>query len=151
MELCFIIAFYFSLFSLPRIFSKIDLFEKEKSQGGGIVLVPIGKVNKEAIERLKDDLGRLFNKKVFIGKGMPKPDYAFDRNRDQYLSTAILNTLKKQKEYNTYEKILGVIDYDLYVSQLNFIFGEASGKVAVISLTHLRQGFYGLPDDKELF
>lgn len=117
----------------------------------GIVLVAVGRVDEEALEGLKDSLSKVFNRQVFIAKEMPEPDYAFDKKRNQYLSTAILNTLMKQKEYNVYEKVLGVVDHDLYVPQLNFVFGEASGKVAVISLTRLRQGFYGLPEYKELF
>ncbi|MEW6162013.1 MAG: archaemetzincin family Zn-dependent metalloprotease [Nitrospirota bacterium] len=151
MKLGFIIASCSGLFHLPRIFLNVDSFAKERNQGAGIVLVPVGEVNKEAIERLKNHLGKIFNKKVFIGKAMPEPDYAFDKKRNQYLSTAILNTLIKQKGYNAYEKVLGVVDHDLYVPRLNFVFGEASEKVAVISLTRLRQGFYSLPEDKELF
>lgn len=123
----------------------------EKNEVSGIVLVSVGEVDKEAFDGLKDDLGIIFNKKIFIGKIMPKPDEAFDKKRNQYLSTAILNTLIKQKEYNAYEKVLGVIGHDLYVPPLNFVFGEASRKVAIISLTRLRQGFYGLPENKELF
>ncbi len=120
-------------------------------QRTGIVLVPIGEVNKEAIERLKDDLGKIFDRMIFIGNLMPEPDYAYDKKRKQYLSTSILNKLKNQKEYNAYEKVLGILDHDLYVPQLNFVFGEASREVAIISITRLRQEFYGLPEDKELF
>lgn len=42
---------------------------------------------------------------------------------------------------------------DLYVHGLNFIFGQAElgGHFAVISLTRLRQSFYGLPEDKKIF
>jgi len=34
---------------------------------------------------------------------------------------------------------------------LNFVFGEATTKAAVISLTRLRQSFYKLPEDREIF
>jgi len=49
--------------------------------------------------------------------------------------------------------LLGVADVDLYVPSLNFVFGEAdpSDRVAVISVTRLRQSFYGLRDDTALF
>ncbi|NWF52939.1 MAG: archaemetzincin family Zn-dependent metalloprotease [Nitrospirae bacterium] len=117
----------------------------------GIVLVSVGKIDRETIEALKDNLSRVFNRRVFIGKEMPEPHYAFNKKRNQYLSTAILNAIKEQKEYAPYERILGIVDHDLYVPELNFVFGEASTKVAVISLTRLRQGFYGLPEDSNLF
>ena len=57
----------------------------------------------------------------------------------------------EKKEYAIYEKILGIIDQDLYVPKLNFVFGEASRRVAIISLTRLRNEFYSLPKDQTLF
>jgi len=117
----------------------------------GIVLVSVGKVNKEAIEILRNDLSKVFNKPVSIGKEMPEPDYAFNKRRNQYLSTAILKTIAEQEEYASYEKILGIVDHDLYVPELNFVFGEAGRKVAIISLARLRQEFYNLPQDQNLF
>ncbi len=49
--------------------------------------------------------------------------------------------------------LLGVIDQDLYVPELNFVFGEADvlGRIAVIGLPRLRQEYYGLDPDPELF
>jgi archaemetzincin len=117
----------------------------------GIILVPIGEVDKKVIEVLKNDLNKVFNRQILIGKEMPEPDYAFNKKRKQYLSTSILMALMEQKEYTYYEKILGIIDHDLYVPDLNFVFGEASQKVAVISITRLRQEFYNLPQDQTLF
>jgi archaemetzincin len=128
-----------------------DLFAKERSHHMGIVLVPVGEINQQVIEVLKNDLSKVFNKPVSVGKGMPEPDYAFNKKRNQYLSTAILNAITEQKEYTPYEKILGIVDHDLYVPELNFVFGEASRRVAAISLIRLRQEFYNLPQGQSLF
>lgn len=127
------------------------LFGKDKDDGTGIVLVAIGKVDKGIIESLKTDLNKIFNRRIMIGKGMEEPDYAFNKKRNQYLSSAILDTLLEQKEYAPYEKILAMIDHDLYVPELNFVFGVATNRGAIISITRLRQEFYGLPKDKSLF
>jgi archaemetzincin len=116
-----------------------------------ILLVPVGEIDKKVIERLQSDLGKIFNKQVEAGQGMPHPDYAYNKKRNQYLSTAILKTLMEQKEYMAYGKVLGVVDQDLYVPELNFVFGEAGQKAAVISLTRLRQEFYRLPQDQNLY
>src|SRR4030042_6320501 len=116
-----------------------------------ILLVAIGEVDHKVIETLKYDLNRVFKKKVLMGKGMPQPDYAFNKKRNQYLSTAILKAMMEKKEYTTYEKILGIIDHDLYVPRLNFVFGEAGSKAAVISLTRLRQEIYHMPEKHPLF
>lgn len=51
------------------------------------------------------------------------------------------------------EKVLGVVDRDLYTPGLSFVFGQASlgGKACLIALARLRQEFYGLPEDEKLF
>jgi len=128
-----------------------ELFAKEGNQEMGIVLVAIGAVDKNVMDWLKNDLSTVFNRRITVGKGMRDPDYAFNKKRNQYLSTAILNAVMEQKEHSPYEKILGIVDHDLYVPELNFVFGEASRKTAVISLTRLRQTFYHLPEDQNLF
>jgi archaemetzincin len=92
----------------------------------GIALVTVGEVDQTIIEILKEDLKKIFGKQVWVGKGMPVPHYAFDKKRNQYLSTMILNALMNKKECIAFEKILGIVDHDLYVPELNFVFGEAS-------------------------
>ena len=129
----------------------MGLLAKERTQEMGIVLAAIGEIDRNVMDWLKNDLSQVFNKQVFVGKGMPEPDYAFDHKRKQYSSTAILNAIMKQREYAPSGKILGIVDHDLFVPELNFVFGEASSKAAVISLTRLRQTFYRLPQDQNLF
>jgi len=133
------------------ICSSIDLVAKERDLKMAIVLVGVGEIDQEVVKVLKGDLNKIFGKQVWVGKGMPEPHYAFNKKREQYLSTVILNALMNEKEYKASEKILGIVDHDLYVPELNFVFGEASQRVAVISLTRLRQEFYNLPQDQSLF
>jgi archaemetzincin len=128
-----------------------ELFAKERNQEMGIVLMAVGEIDRNVIDWLKNDLNKVFNKQVSTGRGMPEPDYAYDNKRKQYLSTAILNGIMEQKEYPPYEKILGIVDHDLFIPELNFVFGQASRKAAVISLTRLRQKFYHLTEDQNLF
>ncbi len=134
-----------SLFFIPGVFSL------EGNRKMGILLVPVGKVEQRILERLRNGLPKVFNQEVSIGKELPVPEDAYHKKRNQYLSTKILRTLMEQKEFTPYEKVLGVVDRDLYVPELNFVFGEASERVAVISLTRLRQEFYHLPEDPPLF
>ncbi len=49
--------------------------------------------------------------------------------------------------------MLGIVDVDLYVPKLNFVFGETDVAygVCVISLVRLRQEFYGLKKTKTSF
>jgi len=128
-----------------------ELFAAGRDPKMGILLVAVGEVDQKVLQILREDLNKVFKKPVWVGRGMPEPDYAFNKKRNQYLSTMILNALTKEKEYASYEKILGIVDHDLYVPDLNFVFGEASQRVAVISPTRLRQEFYNLPEDRNLF
>jgi archaemetzincin len=133
------------------LFFNTNLYAKERNHEMGIVLVAVGEIDRDVMDWLKNDLPKVFNREVQIGEGMSEPDHAFNKKRKQYLSTAILNTILEQKEYAPCEKILGIVNHDLYVPELNFVFGEASRKAAVISLTRLRQTFYHLPEDQNLF
>lgn len=63
----------------------------------GIALVTVGEVDQDIIETLKKDLNRIFGKQVWVGKGMPTPHTAFNKKRNQYLSTMILNALMNEK------------------------------------------------------
>ncbi len=46
-----------------------------------------------------------------------------------------------------------VVDMDIFASGFNFVFGKAdiTGRRALISLQRLRQEFYGLPKNENLF
>ena len=138
------------ILSLSLLFST-DLFAKERKEKMEIILVAVGEIDRNLMDWLKNDLAPVFNKQISIGKGMREPDYAFDRKRKQYSSTAILNAIVKQTNYVPYEKILDIVDHDLFVPELNFVFGQAGSKAAIISLTPLRQTFYRLPEDSNLF
>ena len=83
---------------LLSIFLATDLFAKERDRDMSIVLVAVGEVDRNVIEALKNDLNKVFNRQVLIGKAMPEPHYAFNKKRNQYLSTAILSAVMEQKD-----------------------------------------------------
>lgn len=76
---------------------------------------------------------------------------AFDTNRGQYNSSLILRQLIAHPPGDA-EKVLAVVEVDLFIPILTFVFGEAQvgGIGAVVSLHRLRNGFYGLPEDADL-
>ncbi len=108
------------------------------------------------IERVKENLNMIFpeTETQLIPKTAPVPQEAFDKIRRQYRSDIILSLVHSYAERaKTPDRVLGVIDADLFVPNLNFVFGEAEcpGKAALISLWRLRQEFYGAPPNFELF
>lgn len=76
---------------------------------------------------------------------------AFDPNRVQYNSSLILRQLIMKPPPDA-EKILGVLDVDLFIPILTFVFGEAQlkGIGAVVSAHRLHGQFYGLPENREV-
>jgi len=116
-----------------------------------LLIVPFGTIRKEVLVFLQNELIRTFGFDVRIASEEPIPQYAFNPKRRQYHSTKILEWLKNIPVMDT--RILGIIDLDLYVPELNFVFGEAdvAHGVCIISLVRLRQEFYGLPKNENLF
>ncbi len=113
-------------------------------------MVPFGTIQREIIHFLHVELTTLFDFMVKILTDEPIPQFAFDPKRNQYHSTKILDWLKKMRAND--ERILSITDVDLFVPELNFVFGEADviGKVCIISLVRLRQEYYGLPKNEKL-
>jgi archaemetzincin len=68
------------------------------------------------------------------------PAYAYNKDRDQYHSNAIMRRLVPLLEPG--QTILGVVDVDLFVPDTAFVFGEADreSRAAVLSVARLRQG-----------
>ena len=116
-----------------------------------LLIVPFDSIRKEVLVFLQNELIRTFGFDIRIAREEPIPQYAFDSKRRQYHSTKILEWLKNIPVMDT--RILGVVDLDLYVPELNFVLGEAdvAHGVCIISLVRLRQEFYGLPKNENLF
>ena len=117
-----------------------------------ITLLPLGEIEAEILEVLINRLKEAFHCPVGIGESYSLPQGTYNPDRRQYFSSQILSEIRKAFGPAKGVKALVVSDVDLYVPQLNFIFGEAElgGYFAIISLTRLRQSFYGLPENRTL-
>ncbi len=124
----------------------------EQSGSGEILVIPVGPVEPGMITEIAAALARAFRCRSAVGGGMTVPEGSFNPRRQQYASSAILAELLARKPADG-PRFLGVIDEDLYIPRLNFVFGEADhiSGVAIISLTRLREEFYGRGADPELF
>ena len=117
-----------------------------------IILKPIGDIDKNIVSHLKEKLEQTFGRPVEIALENFNLKKAYDSTRNQYLATKILSQLKKRGAAKD-DKVLGIVDVDLYAPGLNFIFGQAdtAAGTAVISLYELRQEYYGLLPNEALF
>jgi archaemetzincin len=88
---------------------------------------------------LRRVLASAFDAEIVTVPGIPLAPSAYDRARRQYHSTPILRQLARAKPRHV-ERLLGVADVDLYVPELNFVFGEADADrgVAIFSLARLQ-------------
>jgi archaemetzincin len=121
-----------------------------------IGILPIGHVDEAVLLRIREGMMRVFPDTTYlvIDEKLPLRETTFDKNRKQYRSHAILSEVQgyavKNPELN---RVLGVVDADIFVPELNFVFGEAvcPGKAALISLWRLKPEFYGDASNMKLF
>ena len=116
-----------------------------------IVVLRVGCVDVEVIRSVQVGLCEVFSGTVceVFERMMGIPRDAYNVARRQFLSSGILSRIWGYVESSGSDRVLGVTDVDLFVSGLNFVFGEAEcpGRAALISLFRLRSEFYGdLPD-----
>jgi archaemetzincin len=116
-----------------------------------IVVVPMGDIDYSFVNKLASQLVSFFNMGVDILQGAKIPQEALNQQRGQYYSTVILNKLELMKSMPD-EKMLGVVDEDLYVPSRNYIIGEAdpTGKCAVISIFRLKRENYEMLDEERI-
>jgi archaemetzincin len=96
-------------------------------------------VEDDVLAELQRVLASVFDAEIIAVPGVPLRSSAYDRMRRQHLSTPMLRELARVKPRHV-ERLLGVADVDLYVPELNFVFGEADADrgVALFSLARLR-------------
>jgi archaemetzincin len=121
-----------------------------------IGVLPIGKPDTATILWIKKNLQKAFPnaKCMVVDEKLPLREDAFNKNRKQYNSHMILSEVQTYAATKTgLDRVLGVVDADIFVPELNFVFGEATcpGKAALISLWRLKPEFYGEPADTQLF
>jgi len=120
-----------------------------------IGVLPIGNADVTIFSRIKDGLASVFpeTKTLIVDAHLPMPEAAFDKKREQYRSNQVLGIIQSHASDKSLNRLLGVIDADIYIQGLNFVFGEAifPGKAALISLWRLKPEFYKSPSNFEVF
>jgi archaemetzincin len=102
---------------------------------------------------LKEDSSRLrdyFEDVTVHPELLAVPEQSYAKERLQFQAKPFIDTLEHCVPQS--EHALGIVNLDLFVPELNFIFGSAQfGGNAIVALPRLRQSFYGLQDDDDLF
>lgn len=120
-----------------------------------IAILRIGTVDKAVTQSVQNGLCKVFPRAVCVvlEEAMPIPQGAYSSSRHQYNSSRILARMSDFVENSDADRLLGMTDVDLYVPNLNFVFGEAEcpGRFAIISVSRLRPEFFGQPPNTALF
>ena len=101
-----------------------------------IYLIPVGEPDMAVVESLLFPLEKRFGFPCDLACPVRNVEFAYDPHRDQYFSTLLLRKIGEMVPADAL-RILGITDVDLFVPQLNFVFGEAIMNVSVISLHRL--------------
>ena len=121
-----------------------------------IGILSIGKTDSHVISRIQENLNMAFPKSkcTLIPETLPIPEESFNKTRKQHRSNFLLGKIRNYAEKEkTLNRVLGIVNIDIFVPRLNFVFGEAEcpGKAALISLYRLKPEFYGEPPNMDLF
>ena len=103
-----------------------------------IGIVPLGEVPETALNIIASHISTQIHLTTQVLPGLEHPRYAFDERRFQYDAGTILEALESMR-YNICEKVLGVLDLDLFIPIFTHVFGEAKqgGKFGLVSLFRL--------------
>jgi len=114
-----------------------------------MVVHAFDEVDEDLVEAVSAEVELSFKMEVTHGQKLSVPPRSYSRERNQYLSTDLLKKLATRTRGDKRIR-LGITNVDLFVPNLNFVFGEASSvrRVAVFSTARLDPQMYGeLKDD----
>jgi archaemetzincin len=117
-----------------------------------ILLITLGAMKYDVADFLSYSLPEILDKECRVIEERMALDRFYSSERKQYHSTEILKELLPYCQDND-DHILGIMDDDIYIPILTFVFGEAQlgGRCALMSGHRLHQEFYGLPQDESLY
>jgi archaemetzincin len=117
-----------------------------------IVVHPFDEVESDLVEAVRVAVALSFKMEVTRGEKLSVPARSYSRKRNQFLSTDLLEVLAIHRHGDKRIR-LGITNVDLFVPELNFVFGEASSprRVAVFSIARLNPETYGKPNEEALF
>jgi archaemetzincin len=118
-----------------------------------IKLVPVLPVSIDLLRSLAAPLQEEYGLPVDVDSAHAiDSDVAYNLSRGQCNSTAVLAELLRVFPRH-HGKLLGITSVDLFIPVLTFVFGEAqlNDRASVASCCRLREEFYGMAPNEELF
>jgi len=110
-----------------------------------INVIPLNNIDKSILEFIQISLRNIFNKETCILDKINVPENSFDQSRNQHNANKILNYLIENLPLKNIQDInLAILDLDIFVPSLNFVFGLAVNfpRICLISTARLDPLFY---------
>jgi archaemetzincin len=123
---------------------------KVHSRPPRLLVVAIGPVERPLLADVGGEILRVYGIAPDAGPRQERPKYAFNKDRNQYHSAAVLRRIAQLPEAAE-TPILGITDVDLFVPDAPFVFGEADrdAQAAVVSIARLGHGEAGKAVDAQ--
>jgi archaemetzincin len=115
-----------------------------------IFIQPIGEIEKELLGHLAAELEKVYRYPCKVASRIKVPEISYNDERRQYNAEVPTSKIMEQMPFDA-RRLLGVVDADMFVTDLNFVFGLAYGNTAVIAVLRLRPEYYGEEKNERLF
>jgi archaemetzincin len=119
---------------------------------GILQIAPVGGTSRALVRELAEPLrAELGLEAVALGAPLAEPQYAFNKDRQQYHATSILRRLSPQRQKEQLG-VLGVAEVDLFVPDAPFVFSEADrgARAAIVSIARMRPELSGQAPNNDL-
>jgi archaemetzincin len=115
-----------------------------------IIVAPVGDIPVWMSDIVAQEVGIFFHFKARVEKILDDILFAYDKARNQYHSTKILEVLEQNAPKDSI-KIIAITREDLFIPILTHVYGEAQlgGKASIISIARLINGLEMDIDIKE--
>jgi archaemetzincin len=108
-----------------------------------------GTVPREVLQEAAEGLRVTYGLEIKAGPALEKPQFAFNKIRNQYYATAILRRLTQSRPPESEDPVLALTDVDLFVADADYVFGDSdrAEMTAIVSLKRLEDEPGGRPVD----
>lgn len=106
------------------------------------LIVPVGPLPRGLLAGIAGALQAVYGPASDGGPPQARPEYAFNKDRRQFHSTAVLRRLEALRPRGRDVAVLGVVDVDLFVPDQPFVLGESDREAhgALVSIFRLKGG-----------
>jgi archaemetzincin len=117
-----------------------------------IVLLPLNLNNEEILNDVRNEVAAEFKARVILSYIPFDVSAYIDAKRLQYDANTIMRDLYPLLPASA-DKVVAIMDGDLFIPILTFIFGQAyvNNKLSLVSTYRLLPERYGLPPDEKIF